>query len=72
MPRAKGTTPNRKLRSGRADKPFQPAIGTDFGRVADVEAKTRDFLTKFIALGAGSIVSVTAPMALSPATSRRS
>ncbi|MBV9783638.1 MAG: hypothetical protein JO264_07435 [Acidisphaera sp.] len=32
-------------------KPFQPAIGKDFGSVDEVEARTRDFLARVIALG---------------------
>jgi hypothetical protein len=52
--------PATKSRSGRrSEKPFQPAIGTDIGKVEDVEAKTRDFLARFIALAAGSMVAVT-------------
>ena len=40
-------------------KPFQPAIGTDFGRVEDVEARTRDFLARFVAGTSGLAVGVT-------------
>jgi hypothetical protein len=54
-----GVTPTRKPRSGRGEKPSQQAIGTDFGRVEGVEAKTRDFLTKFIALATGALVAIT-------------
>ncbi len=43
-------TPDQKR--ARTTKPFQPAIGTDFGPVEEVEAKTRDFLARVIALGA--------------------
>jgi hypothetical protein len=45
--------------SRRVGKPFQPAPGTDIGRVEDVEAKTRDFLARFIALASGLMVAVT-------------
>ena len=54
-----GRTPPKKPQSERLKKPFQPAIGADFGRVEDVEAKTRDFLARFIALASGSMVAVT-------------
>jgi hypothetical protein len=46
---AKGATPNSKSRSGGKEKPFQPAIGNDFGNVEEVEAKTRDFLARLLA-----------------------
>jgi len=52
-------TPTKKAEAGLATKPFQPSIGTDFGRVEDVEARTRDFLARFVALAAGSMVAVT-------------
>ena len=43
-------TPNKKpLRSSQRKKPFQPAIGTDFGTVEEVEAKTRGFVARVIA-----------------------
>ena len=54
-----GATPDRKSRSGQGTKPFQPAIGTDFGKVEEAEAKTRGFLTRFIAWAAGTGVAVT-------------
>jgi len=38
----------RNIITGRK-RPFQPAIGTDFGNVGDVESKTRDFLVKAVA-----------------------
>lgn len=37
--------------ASRKAKPFQPAIGEDFGSVDEVEARTRDFLARVIALG---------------------
>ncbi|HVZ08280.1 hypothetical protein [Rhodopila sp.] len=40
------------------DKPFQPAIGRDFGSVEEVDARTRDFLAKSITVLAGTGVSV--------------
>jgi hypothetical protein len=49
---AKGVTPNSKSRSGGKEKPFQPAIGSDFGKVEEVDAKTRDFLARLIATAA--------------------
>jgi hypothetical protein len=54
-----GVTPNKKIPSGPRAKPFQPAIGTDFGRVEEVEARTRGFLTRFIALAAGAGLAIT-------------
>jgi hypothetical protein len=55
-----GVAPRRQQpRSGQKAKPFQPAIGRDFGKVEDVEAKTRDFLARFIAFGSGLTVAVT-------------
>jgi hypothetical protein len=50
-----GVTPDRKSpRSGQRKKPFQPAIGTDYGAVEEVEAKTRGFLARLIALTAAA------------------
>jgi hypothetical protein len=54
-----GVTPTRKSRSGGRKKPFQPAIGTDIGRVEDADAKTRGFLARFLALCIGALVAVT-------------
>jgi hypothetical protein len=54
-----GGRPNRNSRSSVRAKPYQPAIGTDFGKVEEVEARTRGFLTRFIALAAGAGVAVT-------------
>jgi hypothetical protein len=54
-----GITPPKESQPGRLRKPFQPAIGADIGRVEDVEAKTRDFLTRFIVSASGSMVAVT-------------
>jgi hypothetical protein len=53
-----GITPDKKSsRSGQRPKPFQPAIGTDYGAVEEVEAKNRGFLLRIIALTtAGAIV----------------
>jgi hypothetical protein len=45
-------------RSNGSRKPFQPAVGSDFGRVDEVEAQTRGFLARTIAMAA--IVGVTA------------
>lgn len=42
-------TPYGAPTSGRKAAPFQPAVGKDFGRVEEVEAKTRDFLARLIA-----------------------
>jgi hypothetical protein len=53
-----GTAPKRRSRSGQKGKPFQPAIGKDFGNVEDVEARTRDFLARFLAVGSGLAAAV--------------
>jgi hypothetical protein len=54
-----GLTPDRKSsRSVQRKKPFQPAIGTDFGAVEEVDAKTRGFLARLIALTAASGVAI--------------
>ena len=54
-----GVTPDRKLsRSGSRPKPFQPAVGTDYGPVEEVEARTRGFLARLIALTAAGAVAV--------------
>lgn len=56
MPRA---TPDKKPSgSVKGGKPFQPAIGTKFA-VEEVEAKTRGFLARVIALTAVTGVAVT-------------
>ncbi len=55
---SKGARPERHSRSGEKAKPFQPAIGRDFGDVADVEARTRDFLARFLAVGSGLAAAV--------------
>ena len=45
------------FRSNRGGKPFQPAIGTDFGRVEDLDAKTRGFIARVVALtSAGGVI----------------
>jgi hypothetical protein len=55
-----GVPPNKEpRRSGQKKKPFQPAIGTDFGTVEEVEAKTRGFLARLIALTAAAGIVVT-------------
>jgi hypothetical protein len=60
-----GGVPNRKARSTHGSKPFQPAVGREFGRVEDADAPARDFLTRFIAGAAGLAVSVTGAWGLS-------
>ncbi len=54
-----GTPDKNRSRSVRRTKPYQPAIGTDFGRVEEVEAQTRGFLARFIALAAATSIAVT-------------
>jgi hypothetical protein len=46
-------------RSRRGEKPFQPAIGTDFGRVEEVEARTRGFLERVFAVATIATLAVT-------------
>jgi hypothetical protein len=55
-----GLTPDKNpSRSGQKRKPFQPAIGTDFGTVEEVEAKTRGFLARVFAVSTVTVVAVT-------------
>lgn len=52
-------TPDKKShRSSRKERPFQLAIGSDFGKVEEVEAQTRGFLVRVIALTAVTGVAV--------------
>jgi hypothetical protein len=46
-----GASPHKKSQVRRGKKPFQPAVGTDFGLVEEVEARTRGFLARVIASG---------------------
>lgn len=43
---------------GEKAKPFQPAVGRDFEGVEEVEAKTRDFLARLIAVATVASVGV--------------
>jgi hypothetical protein len=44
-----GVTPDKTpRRSGQRNKPYQPAIGTDYGAVEEVEAKTRGYLVRVV------------------------
>lgn len=52
-------SPNKRSGGGPHSKPFQPAPGNDFGPVEDVEAKTRDILTKAIIIAAGTALATT-------------
>jgi hypothetical protein len=54
-----GAKPKGQSRSGRKTKPFQPAIGQDFGNVEEVEAKTRGVVARSIVFGSGLAVAVT-------------
>src|ERR1700733_2747938 len=55
-----GFTPDKKSpRSGQRKKPYQPAIGTDFGIVEEVEAKTRSFLARVFTVSTATVVAVT-------------
>jgi len=51
--------PSKRLRQTQRPKPFQPAIGSDFGTVDEVDAKTRSFLAKFIASSLAIVVGIT-------------
>ena len=51
--------PNVATKSARMHKPFQPAPGRDFGSIEETDAKTRDFLARFLATAAGTAVLVT-------------
>jgi nitrate reductase NapE component len=46
-------------RSRHGKKPFQPAIGTDFGKVEEVEARTRGFLARVFAIATVATIGVT-------------
>ncbi len=48
----------------RGSKPFQPAIGRDFGSVEDVEARTRGFLARLLASAAAAALAVTGAKSL--------
>jgi len=56
---AQGIPDKKSARSTRKEKPFQPAIGSDFGKVEETEAATRGFLVRVIALSAVAVVAVT-------------
>jgi|HubBroStandDraft_1064217.scaffolds.fasta_scaffold102575_2 hypothetical protein len=55
--------PNSADRSSRSNskKPYQPAVGTEIeiDEVPTIEAKTRGFLARFIAISVGIAVAVT-------------
>jgi hypothetical protein len=56
--------PNAVAKSAGTHKPFQPAPGRDFGNVEETDAKTRDFLARFLAAAAGTAVFVTGILSL--------
>ena len=49
---------------GRTHKPFQPLLGSEFGGVDEVEAKTRGFLARGIAVSAIAAIATTGAYAL--------
>ena len=53
-----GMVPREQSRPRRGLKPFQLAIGRDFGGVDAIEAKTRGFLARLIASAAATGVAV--------------
>jgi uncharacterized membrane protein YoaK (UPF0700 family) len=45
--------PDKNLsRSSRKEKPFQVSVGSDFGTIEDVDAKTRGFIARAVVLAA--------------------
>jgi hypothetical protein len=50
-----------RIRSRRSESRFRPRIGRDFDleEVHIIDARTRDFLTRAIALGVGAAVGIT-------------
>ena len=55
-----GVTPDKKsTRSGQRKKPFQPAIGTDLGKVEEVEAKARGFIARVLTVATVAVVAIT-------------
>jgi len=56
---AGATQDRRSPGSNQGKKHFQLAIGRDFGRVEEVEAKTRGFLARIVALAAVAGVGIT-------------
>jgi hypothetical protein len=54
--------PREQRRCG--SKPFQPAIGRDFGPVVEVEARTRGFLARLLGSAAAAALAVTGAKSL--------
>jgi hypothetical protein len=60
-----GVTPDkRSSRSRQRKKPYQPAIGFDFGKVEEVEAKSRGYLIRAIVLLSATAIIATGGYAL--------
>ena len=59
-----GAGKKRPDRFGGSGKPFQPILGADFGGVDEVEAKTRGFLARGIALSAIAAIATTGAYAV--------
>lgn len=56
--------PPGQRRQRRGPKPFQPAIGRDFGAIDEVEARTRGYLARLIASAAAAALAVTGAKSL--------
>ena len=52
----------------RGPKPFQPAVGQDFGAIEEVEARTRGYLARLIASAAAAALGVTGAKSLADGT----
>ena len=48
----------------RGAKPFQPAVGRDFGAVGEVDARTRGYLARLIGSAAAAALAVTGAKSL--------
>ena len=48
----------------RGPKPFQPAVGRDFGAIEEVEARTRGYLARLVASAAAAALGVTGAKSL--------
>lgn len=55
-----GVTPDKKSsRSGQRVRPYQPAIGKDFGKIEEVEANTRGFIARVLTVTTVAVVAIT-------------
>ena len=52
-----GTSDKKPSRSSRKTKPFQVVVGSDYGKVEEVEARTRGFVARVVvSTGVGAVV----------------